>query len=124
MQNAIKKILPSALPQRIETWTSTGVFDSNWLVGESAIWIEYKQIRKKKKHPICSYKIPWRDGQIVWAIKRLNKGAKDMYLALLIDKELIFIQIDMIRIALLRESTPYSILKELDSITRNKMGLK
>lgn len=67
-----KKKHPDAIPQRLESWTGSGIFDSNWLFKDgSERWVEYKEIEKKKKHPDCSYKIPLRDKQISWAKRRL-----------------------------------------------------
>lgn len=82
-----KRRYPEGLCQRIESWTSAGIFDSNWLFPNGyECWVEYKEIAKKKSHPFCSYKIPWRPKQLPWARRRLMQGAKNLELALLIGK--------------------------------------
>ena len=122
VQTALQKLLPNAVPQRIETWTGTGIFDSNWqLECDDEIWVEYKQGKVKKAHPNCSYRIQLRATQLSWAAKRISNGANNIYVAYLLGKELLLISLNINTIAILRKPIDYSNIKVMNEFARIKL---
>lgn len=121
VHSAVKKLLPKANFQRIESWTGGGIFDSNWQLDGKDLWIEYKKGKKKKSHPNCKYKIEWRKGQIPWAAARVYNGAENLFVAYMIGKELIFIRITKDNLKFISDEVPYTLLKKLDQKTRESL---
>lgn len=108
------KMFPKAHWNRIETWASIGIFDSNACMNGVEVWVECKQVKKPKG--AASYlPIKVRQSQVLWEASRRAKGGKT-FIAVMVDSEMFLLH--GWRIKNLKEGVTYEELK-LYSINPN-----